>query len=199
MQQEQGVQSSESTSLNFCPWGALMSHICVHMNGGALGPWVTKVSTGSGWLSITPLSILSCLIKVFLHQSKHSCQISLRFFYFYFFFPDIYFVKWEFSGELSGFVQTSAAIFEFDFSLTFQQPQKYDFSWQGPFHIPGQMQHWRDVKTQLKFLGPLVGGSNNTATVLTSVAMWQLPSWGKRENIAEKRCSDLLGHILSRF
>lgn len=47
---------------------------------------------------------------------------------FFFFFSDIYFVKWEFSGELSGFVQTLAAIFEFDFSLTFQQPQKYDFS-----------------------------------------------------------------------
>lgn len=31
-----------------------MSHICVHRNGGALGPWVTKVSTGSGRLSITP-------------------------------------------------------------------------------------------------------------------------------------------------
>lgn len=52
--QQHRVQSSESTSLNFCPWGALMSHICVHRNGGALGPWVTKVSTGSGWLSITP-------------------------------------------------------------------------------------------------------------------------------------------------
>lgn len=31
-----------------------MSHICVHRNGGALGPWVTNVSTGSGRLSITP-------------------------------------------------------------------------------------------------------------------------------------------------
>lgn len=197
--QQHRVQSSESTSLNFCPWGALMSHICVHRNGGALGPWVTKVSTGSGRLSITPFHnpFVSTLlpgqglpppVKTFLSNKP---QI--------FFFPDIYFVKWEFSGELSGFVQTSAAIFEFDLPLTFQQPQKYDFSWQGPFHIPGQMQHWRDVKTQLKFLGPLIGGSNNTATVLTSVAMWQLPSWGKRENIAEKRCSDLLGHILSRF
>lgn len=48
-------------------------HICAHINGGALGPWGTKVGTGSAGLHKT-LSLLSmppssCLVKV-CHQSK---------------------------------------------------------------------------------------------------------------------------------
>lgn len=120
-------ENKEWNLLLVCPWRPPWGHICVYVNRWALGQQGVKAVEGS----LQPTCLCSQHLLSPSSRSSTSQNFSVKWISDFFSFCKrfscfFFFFKCE-CQELCVFVQTSAVLFEVDFSFTFQQPQKCHF------------------------------------------------------------------------